>query len=241
MKINVFLKLFCTFTTKTNHNFMKTVPILLFLFICSNYSSQTLLSLYGTGLIPSNNSVIGSKKSDKLTYDEIEGSAYLEKQFSMASVSPSYEDVLIRYNTYKDEIEFKKNEEVLVLPKNETFSRITFRNSKNTLVLLDPEGYYFEIVKGKYSLYKKLKTKFIDFIPAPTPYQTDQPAKFRNMEPIYYIKTDGQLIGNFKSTKDLASQLPDKKDALNSFLKSNKIKIEKEEDLIKLVNFLNQQ
>lgn len=220
---------------------MKTVPILLFLFICSNYNSQTLLSLYGTGLVPSNNSVIGSKKSDKLTYDEIEGSAYFDKQFSMASVSTSYEDVLVRYNIYKDEVEFKKNEEIMVLPKTDTFSKIVFKNSKNVLVLLDSTGYYFEIVKGKYALYKKLKTKFIDFVPAPTPYQTDQPAKFRNMEPAYYIKTNDRLIGNFKSTKDLASQLPDKKDALNSFLKSNKIKVDKEEDLIKLVNFLNQQ
>ncbi|ROI02162.1 MULTISPECIES: hypothetical protein [unclassified Chryseobacterium] len=219
---------------------MKTIPILLFLFVCSNYSSQTLLSLYGPGLVPSNNSVISSKRPDKLTYDEIEGSAYFEKQFSMASVSPNYEDVLIRYNIYNDEVEFKKNEDVMVLPKTDTFSRIIFRNSKNVLVLLDSTGYYFEIVKGKYTLYKKLRTKFIDFVPAPTPYQADKPAMFRNLEPVYYIKVGDNLIGNFKSTKDLISQLPDK-ETLNSFLKSNKIKADKEEDLIRLVNFLNQQ
>ncbi|PKF75448.1 hypothetical protein [Chryseobacterium sp. PMSZPI] len=224
---------------------MKTISIGVFLFICSCYNSQTLLSLYGTGLVPSNNSVIGSKKSDKLTYDEIEGSAYYDKQFSVASVSPNYEDVPIRYNTYNDQIEFKKNEEVMVLPKTDTFSRITFRNSKNTLVLLDgasgSKEYYFEIIKGKYSLYKKVKTKFVDFIPAPTPYQTDQPAMFRTLEPAYYIQTDNHLVGNFKSPKDIITQLPENKEVLNKFFKSNKIKIDKEDDLIKFVNFLNQQ
>ena len=34
--------------------------------------------------------------------------------------------------------------------------------------------------------------------------------------------------------------IPEKKDAVNSFFKENKIKLEKEEDLKKMITFLNQ-
>lgn len=65
------------------------------------------------------------------------------------------------------------------------------------------------------------------------------PAKFTKQDPIYYIKTKQQSIKIPKNIKDLPSLFPDKKNELEDFIKSNKVKIKDEASLISLVNFLN--
>lgn len=177
-------------------------------------------------------------------YEDILGSPYLDKKFYEAKISDDYEKISVRYNSYKDEVEFQKDGSPLVLPKETKFSRIEIASPKQTIVLLetndDLSGYFFELVNGKNSLYKKIKTKFVDFVPAPNGYTSDKPATFKNLDPVYYIKTEKGFIKKPKNQKDIIEQFPDKKENLVTFFKSNKIKFDKEEDLIKLVNFLNQ-
>ncbi|UZT96838.1 hypothetical protein ODZ84_16665 [Chryseobacterium fluminis] len=104
----------------------------------------------------------------------------------------------------------------------------------------DMSGYFYELVNGKNKLYKKIKTKFIDMVPALNSYATDRPASFKTLEPVYYIKTENGFIKKPKNLKEITQQLPDKKEAIEEFAKSNKIKFNNEADLIKLVKFLNQ-
>ncbi|WP_343643353.1 hypothetical protein [Chryseobacterium sp.] len=179
-----------------------------------------------------------------LNYDEIIGSPYLNKNFSIAKVANDYENAPVRYNTFTEEIEFQKNGTTLALPKEEKFSRIEIFSPKTTLVRLDTQddlsGYFFELVNGKTGLYKKIKTKFIDAVPAANSYASDRPASFKTLDPVYYIKTESGYIKKPKKIKDITEAFPAKKDEIENFVKSNNIKINKEEDLIKLVKFLNQ-
>lgn len=209
----------------------------------SSYSSTLSINSLG-----GDHAVFGVKSDNlgkSLKYDEIIGSPYVYENFIPANVNKTYENTSIRYNSYSDEIEFKKDGSPLVLPKNKDFSRIEIESNKQTIVLLDTkdklEGYFFEILAGKNILYKKIKTKFIDMVPAANSYATDKPASFKTLDPIYYIKTaEDTYIKNPKNQKDLIQQMPDKKDVLTSFFKENKIKFDKEEDMKKLVTFLNQ-
>jgi hypothetical protein len=182
--------------------------------------------------------------SKSFKYEDISGSPYIDKKFYEAKVSDNYEKTAVRYNSYKDEVEFLKEGSPLVLPKETKFSRIEITLPKQTIVLLETNdnlsGYFFELANGKNTLYKKVKTKFIDFVPAPNGYTSDKPATFKTLDPIYYIKTEKGFIKNPKSQKDITEQFSEKKESLTTFFKSNKIKFDKEEDLIKLVNFLNQ-
>ncbi|MDH6252097.1 hypothetical protein M2347_001824 [Chryseobacterium sp. H1D6B] len=178
-----------------------------------------------------------------LTYDEILGSPYLTKNFSLAKLADNYEKAPVRYNSFKDEVEFQKDGKTQVLPNTAQFSRIEILSPKQTIVLIDTnglEGYFFELVNGKNSLYKKIKTNFIDIVPAQNSYATEKAATFKTLDPVYYIKTDKGIIKNPKNQKDIIEQLPERKEDLTTFFKANKIKFSKEEDLIKLVNFLNQ-
>lgn len=211
----------------------------------------SLTVIYGqvlTGTLPTEMNIynkVNSKNSSKeLNYDEIKGTPFPNKQFVAAKFKDNFETAPARYNSFNDNIEYKKNDEIFVLPDTEDFSRVTYIDTKETLVNLktgdELSGYFYEIVNGKNSLYKKIKTKYIDATPAKTTYDSDKPASFKTLSPVYYIKTDKGFIKKPKNQKEILEQFPDKKEALNTFFKENKIKFDKEEDLKKLVNFLNQ-
>jgi hypothetical protein len=67
--------------------------------------------------------------------------------------------VPVRYNSYKDEIEFQKEGKPWVLPKEEQYSRIEVSSPKNTLVLLQTNdelsGYFLKLLVVKISFIKK--------------------------------------------------------------------------------------
>lgn len=188
---------------------------------------------------------VNSENSGRsLTYDEIIGSPYHTTDFHLAKIADNYEKAPVRYNSYLDEIEFQKDGKPLVLPKEEKFSRIEIVSPKSTIVLKETKdelsGYFFELVNGSNKLYKKVRTKFNDVVPAANSYASDKAAFFRTLDPVYYIQTTKGLIRKTKKEKDILLFFPDKKDSIEAFFKSNSIKLNKEEDLIKLVNFLNQ-
>lgn len=186
----------------------------------------------------------GVKSGEKtLKYEDIQGSPFIDKTFYNANVAENYEKVPVRYNNYKDEIEFQKDGKIQVLPRDSKFSKIEIISPKKTFMLLntgdDLSGYFMEVLKGENSLYKKNKIKFIDVVPAASSYATEKPASFKILDPIYYIKTINGFIKKPKNQKSIIEYFPDKKTQLESFFKTNKIKFDKEEDMIKLVNFLN--
>lgn len=215
--------------------------ILPFLYI----SAQSTYSYLGEG-VPKDNTYFGTRGSNaKLSYADIQGSPYYDINFSSAKfISGNTETALARYNSYSDEIEFQKDNKTFSLPPTSTFTRIEFTDTEDKLVKIDTNddlsGYFFELVNGNISLYKKIKTKFVSAVPASSSYSSDKPASFKTLAPVYYIKTDKGFIKNPKNQKDITEQIPEKKEAIETFVKSNKIKFNKEEDLIKLVNFLNQ-
>lgn len=211
----------------------------------------SLTVIYGqvlTGTLPTEMNIynkINSKSSNKeLNYDEIKGTPFPNKQFVLAKFKENFETAPARYNSFNDNIEYKKNDEIFILPDTEDFSRVTYIDTKETLVNLKTDdelsGYFYEVVNGKNSLYKKIKTKYTDAVPAKTTYDSDKPASFKTLSPVYYIKTDKGFIKKPKNQKEILEQFPDKKEALTAFFKENKIKFDKEEDLKKLVTFLNQ-
>lgn len=223
---------------------IKITAISVFFFAVSQcaFAQQTLSVNQVTG----DHSVFSGIKSTTgktLNYDEIQGSPYFDSKFYDAKVAENYENILVRYNSYKDEIEFQKGNVVQVLPKDSKFSKIEIISPKHTIMLFEDEkennGYFFELVSGKNSLYKKLVTKFIDVVPAANSYAAERPASFRKLDPSFYLNTGKGLI-KIKNQKSVTDGIPDSKDKLETFIKSNKIKFDKEEDLIKLVTFLNQ-
>ncbi|WP_265427633.1 hypothetical protein [Chryseobacterium sp. YIM B08800] len=228
---------------------MKKIVSSILLLSVISINAQLTYSLSNNGMgLPQDNAIYNKVNSPNVgksfSYSDIQGSPYYGKGYSIASFSGSNESAPARYNSYTDEVEFTKEDKAYVLPKTEAFSTINFTNTKEKLIRIDTKddlsGYFFELVSGKNSLYKKVKTKFIDAMPAANSYATDKPAVFKLLDPSFYIKTDKGFIKNPKNKKDILNQFPEKKDSLETFFKENKIKFDKEDDLKKLVTFLNQ-
>ena len=120
---------------------------------------------------------------------------------------------------------------------------MTFEGTHEKLVLVNTRDeyavYFFELASGKNRLLKKITTKFHDAVPAPNSLISGTPTRFETLKPLYFIKTEDALIKIPKNTKDLAISFPDRKSELNDFIKTNKIKLNNEADLIKLTQFLN--
>ena len=66
------------------------------------------------------------------------------------------------------------------------------------------------------------------------------PAQFSLQKPLYFIQFENSFIKIPKSGKELAAEMPHKGKEIKEFVDKYKIKLNREEDLVKLANFLNQ-
>lgn len=181
---------------------------------------------------------------EKIKYSDIQGIPYYTANFVPAKAGDTPNTVSIRYNTFLDTIEILNGTDVYEIPKEESYPKFTFEGTKEKLVLVNTHnelaGYFFELAGGKNRLLKKITTKFYEAVPAPNSLITGTPARFETQKPMYFIQTEDGFIKIPKNNKDLLVSFSNKKDVVESFMKSNKTKLTKEADLIKLVNFLNQ-
>ncbi len=186
---------------------------------------------------------VKSPQGEQLKYADIEGTAYLYKGFTAANIENATSLIKARYNTYTDTVELLNEDDIFELPKSIKYSRITFPKPTAVLVYMNtmdiPEGYYFEMATGKYSLYKKMKTEYREGAKAVNSFTPAILPRFENLNPIYYIKTESQFVKVSKNGKDLPASFPEKTAAITDFVKKNKLKLNQEQDLLRLVQFLN--
>ena len=180
-------------------------------------------------------------------YADAKGTPYLTENFISAKISPGDKFYWVRYNAYDDEMEVKLNDQkTIVLDNSKGNYRITPKGSPNSYVSLkevgkDKLGYFVEVLKtNTTSLYKKLEKKYTPETPAMTSYDKDKPAYFSKEKETFYIQL---------SSEDVLQELPSKQKTfltlfsndkeIKDYIKKNKIKLSKEPDLIKLINFIN--
>jgi len=186
---------------------------------------------------------VNSPKGDQLNYADIEGNAYFAKTFISANIENATNLVKTRYNMYTDTVELLNEETIFELPKSTKYGRIVFQNPPAVLLFLNESsiaaGYYFELVKGKYTLLKKMKTEFREGSKAINSFTPAISPRFENLNPEYFLKTETGFIKVTKSSKDFEKAMPAQQTETADFIKKNKLKLNNEEDLIKLVKFLN--
>ncbi|ALM07991.1 hypothetical protein SB49_09400 [Sediminicola sp. YIK13] len=191
-----------------------------------------------------------SKDLYKTTYNSPEGSPYLNENFTPAKINDINETKLVRFNAYEDRIEVMVEEnKVIVLPDTQTYT-ISLLDGSNkvfeTKNYLDEKGNlknsFFEliVIKEKHSLYLKEKIEFTKAVKAQG-YQDSQPAMFKKQKESYFI-TDfkgqsDQLIYLPRKLKNFLKLFPAHSKTIKSFIKDNKLKIDKSGDLLKIFDF----
>lgn len=182
----------------------------------------------------------------------INGTPFLNKNFEPGILElhdgKKSEEILLRYNIAQDIFEILQGKDTLTINRPFEIKNI-FLNNKT--FIYDPKlrenedrkqnGFFEVLVNGKLTLYKKSK-KDLSFDSFAGNYQGGSGTKeYYYVDKISFVgKTSEGPAFLIKSSKSLINNLSDHKSEVKSYIKKQNIKLKKEEDLIKLVEFYNQ-
>ncbi|MFD2567210.1 hypothetical protein [Pseudotenacibaculum haliotis] len=220
---------------------MKTYKIILALVICS------LMTIGAFSQISQNNRIsqysIDFSKSDANNLGKVSGKQYINESFASAKISNYDSSTLLRYNPYKDEMEFMRGEEIFYLNKHEGI-KIKFVNENKTYIIKSVGGklmYFVEVFKGeKVSFLIKEKVKYTPETPAANSYSSAKPATFSRSPDVFYVAFgDGPLVEFPRKKKQVIKLFQSNSIELKGYLKKNKISFKKEKDVLKMVKDAN--
>lgn len=186
---------------------------------------------------------------DRFVSQKPQGSPYLNKAFSLAKVDDSGQKFPMRYNAYSDEFEFLNSKnDTLLLDKTNDYSPIVFAGSNKKYVLVNYvnytgknyTGYLVEVYKkNQWAFLKRERVSFYPGKKAKTSLENDMPAKYNPEQNDFYLKKpDGSLVEFPESKKQLSKLFPDKKEAIETFVKEQKIDFAYDQN--KVIDFLAQ-
>jgi len=202
-------------------------------------STSTLFAQIPTSLLKSAEEVF--------TFDDYTGSIYKtlgQRESTLIDEKSGTYDSKLRYNIYSDVIEYKKDDKLFNIVKNKTtharingdyFYYCEFVDQRNR----DKSGYYVLVeLNEDYRIYKKY---FIDVVAPQLKTITgkaDTQGKLL-LETTYYLEEENIIMELPMDKKEMLAVLSDKGNELSRYIKSERIKVRKEEDLIRLVSRYN--
>ena len=232
---------------------MKNTYLVLIIILSLSFSihSQELTLIGGHG---SGNSGSGQLLSTTpvVLNDRVDGTPYINEKFSPAVISASENNIFyVRYNAVKDEIEvkgehnsayalnkYRRDITIQLIAQKKTYQNFMYIDSDNTQTF----DYFVHISdpKANIKLLKKEVVKFFDEKVQVTGYDTPQDAKFKRLADKYFIKKGNEnAIVIPSNKKEFAKLFPKHEQEVFSYLKSERIKLKKEESLSKLFSYLN--
>lgn len=184
-----------------------------------------------------------------LAESNIKGSPYWREEFQSATLfsgsEKRYRGLLMRYNIYSDQIEFKnEKDQVQVLTNPEIVRLIEIGEDK---IVYRPYqmggqsvdfGFFLVLEEGPVHLLVKKMMIVQEAKPAGA-YAEAEPARFVSKPDTYFIQSEGRPARVIVGKKGLVELFPDKHKEVSGYIKKNKIKTSKPEELIELVRYYN--
>ncbi|WP_299672950.1 hypothetical protein [uncultured Tenacibaculum sp.] len=184
-----------------------------------------------------------SKEGKNVDYTGVEGSPYIVKDFFQGKINEYPNEVLFRYNAYRDVVEIKSNSKTYELPRKEgnrvynSSLKIAYSVHKDPVT--ETIGYYKEELPLKnFTLLCKQKVKFLKEKQAVSSYENSKPARFKRIKDVYYLDFGkGELKKLPKKKKAFFKLMGDKKDKVKEFAKTNKLKHKRKKDLFRILRY----
>lgn len=224
---------------------MKKIILFLFSFIAGGFSAQV-----GNENVSYSNGFffMRANRPSNIEYT-MDGNPYINgKEFRKVAIDGYSKNVQnLRYNAYEDEMEFMQdgknyfaNKEegiVIKMPEiNKTYKAVKYlyndRSYFNYLVVLSSGV--------KFNLYKRESVELLKGEKSPNAYGKDANDYFSKTKDLYLIGNKKVLDKFPKTAKEAIALFSPVKNDVAEFIKNQKINLNKEEDMIKLVNFVNQ-
>lgn len=183
------------------------------------------------------------------SYERISGSPYETKEFELGNIMKDGEilanNVALRYNVMKDEIEVKSSLEShnrtgrVMVKASDIYAKIfnkTFVYVPNQDGL-DTAGYFVVVFEGdNYNLFKKITKEYIEGAEAMTSLTRDIPAMYKEKEFFYLVEKSSGNVKVFPNSRSAKFNLfGDKKKALKRYASEEKLNINKDYALLKIV------
>ena len=223
---------------------MKKVIVLIFMFLSFGFmfsqSRNTSLESNANRLIKL------SLKDGNNIPERSEGSPYIKKHFSSTKINNWEVVYLVRYNAFSDLMEFQdKNSQIFFLDKTKDYV-IKFNDGSDkiyhTVKYNNNERGYATFLwansDNSLALYLKERIRFTDKKKAKSGYEQDIPAKFTRLKDSYFTKTtDGSLEELSTKKKNFFTVFKGKEKEVQQYIKKEKLKINKKENLIKIMSY----
>lgn len=178
--------------------------------------------------------------------ENISGSPFTTDDFVLGTVIGYKTNFLLRYDTFNDQMLVKRKDGNIVIINKEAGTKVTFDDGTKYAVFdytfdgTSKNGYLEVLLEN--SAISLLKKEVIKFVPAQKPasgYDRPKPPMFKKSRDQYFVLNKKGEINLVGKKKDILILFPDIKNDIESFIRSNKIKLTKEKDLIKLVEHIN--
>ncbi|NRA93627.1 MAG: hypothetical protein HRU26_13270 [Psychroserpens sp.] len=185
--------------------------------------------------------------------ENVDGTPYVNEEYLPAKISASEDNTFyVRYNAMRDEFEvkgannqayslnrYRRDIVVEIIPLEKKYQVFGFLDDDEN----ENFGYFVYLTDGnqKNVLFKKEKVTFINEKFAYTSYDTARPARYKRWDDKFFIRVnDERLLQEIPySKKSFAKLFPDHTSDILDFMKSNKLKLRKEEDLKQILNYIN--
>lgn len=178
----------------------------------------------------------------------IDGNPYINsKNFDSVKIEGYQANVQnLRYNAFEDEMEFEVDGQIYYTNKEEGL-KIEFPTLKKTYQIVNYSfesksrfGYLLALVDHpQYSLYRREKVELLKGEKSPSAYGKDANDYFAKERDLYIVRKGSEFFKFPKNSKEFILKFSLDKMEFDKFLKNNKLSFSKEDDLIKMVNFLN--
>jgi hypothetical protein len=178
---------------------------------------------------------------DSAEFERIAPKLYLTPNYLAAKVDHMVETIFLKYNIYKDEMEFSKNGQILFL-KKQNGRKITFENLNQKYEVFkfeDKLAYFMVHNDGKNQLLSRQIVKFQKEKLAKTSYQVDKPADFKRQKDVFYLKFDNVIKEISSSKKKFYDVFGDQAKSGKKFVKTKNLNIKNIEGLEKIIQHLN--
>jgi len=175
-----------------------------------------------------------------------QGSPYYNNSFLLGNVYYNnkllQKNIALRYNVFADEMEFKKSitddddSAQAIIKSQDIFVTI----GSVAFVFIPSKGYFEAIYDGiNYSFIKKITKKYYPPRPAANTYDQGALASFQEKETYFIYTKEGAIYEFPKSKNKRLKVFGNSQKEVSKYIKENKLNIEKEKDLKRVIIFLD--
>ena len=210
--------------------------------------NDVVLNVASTKIL--SNTIRLNESQNTVDLKSIKGSPYENDEFLMGramsdnlNISNPY---FMRYNIYNDVIEIKdkeqsvemsKSSDVYALINDREYHYESYSDESGKL----KKGYFILLYKGEQlALYARKTQRYKDVVKAKTSYHQDVPAAFVDSKD-YSMKKEGKMEFLSRSKKELTRQFPSLEAKLKSYIKTNRINVNDDADMIRLFAYIDQE